>query len=310
MRHESPQKTSGNLAIGRQGMNLPLRTIVPLVQSRPIQQAACAGEFMGSASAVHSGVFRHPIGRFERDCRRLYASAMRRLGFTQFLTRAQGALFIVDPTEFIDRHIACFGMYEGPQMDDLARVCRTRSVDYFLDIGANSGFYSIMLATKGLAREVIAFEPDPGNYAHLIANLYVNGLTGKVRALPYAVGAEAATVTLQEAGAINRGESWIAHPDKAPEEAPSVATHEVRQVRFDDEFAFKDKTIVMKMDVEGSEFHALAGMRRTLRDNLCYAQVELYSDRLEELKAVFASLGYRYLRTEDIDHFFTNMADV
>jgi hypothetical protein len=64
------------------------------------------------------------------------------------------------------------------------------------------------------------------------------------------------------------------------------------------------------MDVEGSEFHALAGMERTLRDNRCYLQVELYSDRFEELKALFARLGYRYLKTNYIDHYFTNIPGV
>ena len=62
-----------------------------------------------------------------------------------------------------------------------------------------------------------------------------------------------------EAGRHNRGESWIVHPDKPPEEAPGVATHRVRQIRFDDEFAIAGKTLVIKMDVEGSEFHALDG---------------------------------------------------
>ena len=55
--------------------------------------------------------------------------------------------------------------------------------------------------------------------------------------------------------------------------------------------------------------HVIKGMERTLKENACYLQVELYSDRLEELKGVFAQLGYRFLHTEDIDHFFTNMPD-
>ena len=75
-------------------------------------------------------------------------------------------------------------------------------------------------------------------------------------------------------------------------------------------FAFGGNTILIKMDVEGSEFHALAGMERTLRDNRCYLQVELYSDRFEDLKALFERLGYRYLKTNYIDHYFTNIPDV
>jgi FkbM family methyltransferase len=254
--------------------------------------------------------FRFPISRVEETARKAYCNTMQWLGYPVFTVSAQGAFFLVDTEDLIDRSIAWFGIWEGDQLEDMARVCRECRADYFFDIGANSGFYSVMFALKRIAPQVIAFEPDPGNYAHLLANLYVNRLAGKVRTLPYAVGAVAGEVELMEAGRHNRGESWIAHPDKPPEEAPGVATHRVRQVRFDDEFAIAGKALVIKMDVEGSEFHALKGMERTLRENRCYLQVELYSDRLDELKAMFAGFGYRYLKTAYIDHYFTNIPDI
>ena len=255
-------------------------------------------------------VFRHPIGAFERKARSLYDQAMRGLGRVPYLARAQGARFVVDTTDLIDREIAINAIWEAEQLEDFAALCRTWPVDCFLDIGANAGVYSVMLAMKNLAGEIIAFEPDPGNRARLEANIAANGLQDRIRVVEDAVGDKPGEVVLMEAGCHNRGESWIAHPDKPPEEAPGVASHVVRQIRFDDVFAFSGKTILIKMDVEGSEFHALAGMERTLRDNRCYLQVELYSDRFEELKALFARLGYRYLKTEYIDHYFTNMTGV
>lgn len=251
--------------------------------------------------------FRFPIGRLEQGLRTLYSEAMRLLGRQPHTVRAQGASFVVDTTDLIDRSIAWFGIWEGEQIEDMAQVCHRFGADYFLDIGANAGVYSILLALKGAAPHVVAFEPDPGNHARLMANLSANELTERIRVLPFAVGSQAGEVELMEAGSHNRGESWIAHPDKPPEEAPGVATHKVRQIRFDDEFSISGKTLVVKMDVEGSEFHALAGMRRTLAENTCYLQVELYSDRFDELKALFAGLGYRYLKTADIDHYFTNI---
>jgi FkbM family methyltransferase len=263
-----------------------------------------------SAQMVSSSPFRYPITAPERFARKLYSETLRRFGVVPFVMPAQGARFLVDTTDLIDRWIAWEGMWEGPQLDAIARVCRAGPADYFLDVGANSGFYSVMIAVKGLARDVIAFEPDPGNFARLTANLALNHLDDKVRALPYAVGAKAAEMTLNQAGAGNRGESWIVHPDQPPEEAAVVATHRVKQIRFDDEFHIAGQRIIMKMDVEGSEFHALAGMERTLRDNQCYVQVELYSNRFDELKALFGRLDYRFLHTEYIDHFFTNMPDV
>jgi FkbM family methyltransferase len=256
-----------------------------------------------------SRYFRYPIGRTELALRKLYSESMRLLGYRIHTVRAQGARFVVDTEDLIDRSIAWFGIWEGDQLEDLAQACRAFKADYFFDIGANAGVYSVLFALKGIVPAVVAFEPDPGNHAHLLANLSANALNEKVRVLPYAVGVQPGEVELMEAGSHNRGESWVAHPDKPPEEAPGVAVHKVRQVRFDDEFTIVGKTLVIKMDVEGSEFHALKGMERTLRENACYLQVELYSDRLDELKALFAGLGYRYLKTSHIDHYFTNIPD-
>jgi FkbM family methyltransferase len=255
-------------------------------------------------------VFRHPIGAFERRLRGLYDRAMRGIGRIPYVARAQGARFVVDTTDLIDRELAINAIWEAEQLEDFAAICRTHHVDCFLDVGANAGVYSIMLAVKNLGGEIIAFEPDPGNRARLLANIAANGLQGRIRVVAAALGDKPGDVILMEAGRHNRGESWIAHPDKPPEEAPGVASHVVRQIRFDDAFAFSNKTILIKMDVEGSEFHALAGMERTLRDNRCYLQVELYSDRFEELKALFSRLGYRYLKTNYIDHYFTNIPGI
>ena len=252
-------------------------------------------------------VFRFPIGRFERFGRRLYCGALRGIGFNKHVIRSQGARFIVDTTDMIDHAVAIDGIWDGDQLEALAAVCRQRPVDVFFDIGANSGIYSVLVAKKRLASEVVAFEPDPGNFARLNANLALNGLAGTVRALPFAVGDCAAEVSLTEAGAYNRGESWISHPD-LPDQPVDGPKHKVRQIRFDDEFALAGKTLVIKMDVEGYEFQALAGMRRTLRDNACYLQVELYSDRLEELKDLFTGMDYRYVYTWGIDHYFTNIS--
>jgi FkbM family methyltransferase len=250
--------------------------------------------------------FHFPIGRFERAWRKLYSTSLRRLGVNPHVVHAQGARFLVDTTDYIDQCIAFDGMWEAPQLEVLAGLCKRKKIDCFIDVGANAGFYSIMFALKNLTDRIIAFEPDPGNYARLAANLALNNLTGRVEAVPLALGDQNGEVTLYEGAKWNRGESTIAEPDQTPKEF----THRIRQTRFDDAFNLARQNIIIKMDVEGYEFHVIKGMERTLKENACYLQVELYSDRLEELKGVFAQLGYRFLHTEYIDHFFTNMPDI
>jgi hypothetical protein len=137
--------------------------------------------------------FRFPITQVELTARKAYCNMMHWLGYRDFVVAAQGAYFVVGTTDLIDRSIAWFGIWEEEQLEDLARVCDAVKTDYFFDIGANAGIYSVLFAVKKLAPQIVAFEPDPGNYAHLMANLHVNKLAAKVRALPLAVGAEAAS---------------------------------------------------------------------------------------------------------------------
>ena len=245
-------------------------------------------------------------GLFEQAVRKLYSGAMQRLGLTPHLTRAQGARFWVDTGDYIDSTISVFGMWERPQLEALAALAIARKVDYFLDIGANSGFYSVMFAVKNLAERIIAFEPDPDNYARLMMNVNANALAGRIETVQLALGDAASEVTLYQGARTNLGESTIVVPEQTPQEV----VFRVRQARFDDLYAISGKTLIVKMDVEGYEFHALAGFERTLRDNSCYLQIEHYGERHEELKARMAGLGYRYLHTEYIDLYFTNMPDV
>ena len=251
-------------------------------------------------------VFRHPIGRLEQRLRRFYCEAMPRLGFRHFIVGAQGARFLIGNVDLIDRHIGWDAMWEPTQLERLAALARARPFDLFLDIGANTGFYSVMMPMKKLTPEAIAFEPDPGNYARLSANLALNGLGDRVRLFPYALGDRKGETRLTQAAAENRGESWLEHADQPAGEV----TIAVEERRFDDEFQFRGRQLLIKMDVESYEFRVLAGMARTLKENSCYLQVELYSPHIEKLKSVFAGLGYRYLGSHEIDHYFTNIAGI
>src|SRR5260221_4363551 len=160
--------------------------------------------------------FRFPIGKLEWTWRKLYSTTLRKLGVNPHVVGAQGARFLVDTTDYIDQCIAFDGMWEAPQLEVLAELCKRRKIDCFIDVGANAGFYSIMFAMKKLTDRIIAFEPDPGNYARLTANLALNDFSGRIEAVPLALGDQNSEVTLYEGAKWNRGESTIAEPDQTP----------------------------------------------------------------------------------------------
>src|SRR5262245_31513882 len=88
-----------------------------------------------------------PAERFLRGC---YSGGLRRIGIARHLTRAQGAWFAVDVKDYIDSCVAYDGMWDAPQMQFLADAAMKARADLFLDVGANTGFYSIMFAVKNL----------------------------------------------------------------------------------------------------------------------------------------------------------------
>jgi FkbM family methyltransferase len=203
--------------------------------------------------------FRHPISRIAQWRRKLADRLGRGLGHMPRVVNAQGARFLVDTTDFIDQCIAWEGMWDGPQLDRLAAVSlAAQPAGYFVDVGANSGFYSVMFATRNLANRIVAFEPDPGNYARLLSNLTLNGLCHRVDARRLALGDAEGDVTLYEGAMWNKGESSIALPDQTPK----GVTHLVQQARFDSLFALSDERIIIKMESKATNSRHLPAWSR------------------------------------------------
>ena len=148
------------------------------------------------------------------------------------------------------------GSAEQDVQDLLGAWLRPGSVYY--DLGANVGFLTLVGARLvGSAGHVYAFEPSPGTAAALRSNVLRNGLTN-VTVIEAAVGATSGTARF----------------DPVDEEASQLATLldpaqeggvEVQVVAIDDFVRDGARPPdVVKIDVEGAEDAAIAGMRETL----------------------------------------------
>ncbi len=77
------------------------------------------------------------------------------------------------------RHVAItsfnFGQYELHDFRVVMRLAKACSV--IVDIGANTGFYSIALGQRYPYAQIVAFEPIPATYGELVRNLTLNGIT-------------------------------------------------------------------------------------------------------------------------------------
>lgn len=143
---------------------------------------------------------------------------------------------------------------------ELARLLRLLAgIDYgFVDCGANIGYWSVFVASRaGGGKPVLAVEASASTFASLAANAapHADRITTVHRAIFNRSGLE---VSLNAEAHEARG---IAADGEASsgETVPSITIDDLL-----DQQGWADHRLVVKLDVEGVEREALAGMERAL----------------------------------------------
>ena len=169
-------------------------------------------------------------------------------------SRLSGARFLCAEN---DRRIAPietinFGGYETEEFTIFRKLIHKKSVIF--DIGANIGWYSLMLAKLLPSLQIYAFEPIPTKYSYLIKNIGINhvsnvhaynfGFSDKKMKIPFYYYPEGSG----NASAVNLSRSTHSKTFYCP-------------VRTIDDFVLENKIKidVIKCDVEGAELLVFQG---------------------------------------------------
>ncbi len=138
----------------------------------------------------------------------------------------------------------------------------------FIDIGANIGFFSIPVAhRRRTACRVYAFEPIAANYEALIKNIELNGLEEEIFPINLAASNLNGRVSMQITTGNRRRTSNAIVLTSWKGFFNHYLYCEVEAVRFDDWMKSRNisRIDVVKIDVEGHEYHTLEGMLDTLQ---------------------------------------------
>jgi FkbM family methyltransferase len=214
------------------------------------------------------------------------------------LVKRDELVFVVDYTAWADKTAVIHGLAERPQTDFLLREIGDRGASIFVDIGAHMGSYAMMVRRHTNCRRIIAFEPDPLNFAHLEANLLVNRMVDSIQSHRLAVS------DMKGVTGFRRGEPPHDVWGKLCNEGEAGDSF-VQTVRLDDMLTVTGETIALKIDIEGHEGRAVTGMRDLLRNNACIIQVECFEERLPGFERQMDELGYHRFHTIAHDHYFS-----
>jgi FkbM family methyltransferase len=188
------------------------------------------------------------------------------------------------------------GNYEPEMAQAILHFVPRGGIAY--DLGANIGYTALLLARAlGASGHVVAFEPLPDNLHRLHQAVDLNGLEARIMVVPAAVGASLGqgTFRIHASGGMGRLE------DGAGRQDGFVAAATVDVVTLDD-FVFGEghaAPAVIKMDLEGGEAAALAGMSRLLRERRPSLLMELHGrPAAADAHSALAAAGYRLHRMQ------------
>ena len=214
-----------------------------------------------------------------------------------------GLLINVTPQEHIQRQLFWYGFYEKKFILTWENFIQKDSV--VIDIGANIGYYSLIASKKAAGGKVYSFEPFSGSYHLLKKNIELNhiqnifpfqlaisnqrdekilfisdpensGMTGFTQAENFAGETEIATAVALE--------QW-------------VKVHDLKKIDF------------IKIDIEGSEYDSLLGMKSVLQVFKPVLFIEVSDMLLQRFNHDFKDL-YNFLQVYGYKPFFIEKPNI
>ena len=234
--------------------------------------------------------------------KRLYPSIVRRylmaIGKVKHKININKFIFEIDIRESIERKTYFLKHYEKKRINYLLENSKKISSEILIDVGANIGFYSILLSNN--FKNIYAFEPNYRNFQALLKNIKLNNLKN-IKVFNFGLGQKKDKL---KGSSNTKGELFqtsgfsISKDNKHGEEVLINLGDEVLK--------FEDKNITIKIDVEGFELFVLKGMKRILSSNNCLLQIEIWKKNKEEIYRFLDYLNYKMICTIDGDTYFIN----
>lgn len=212
-------------------------------------------------------------------------------------SRYRGATFDLLVNEDVGWRIQALKRFEDEEVRAL--TAHVRPDDLVVDVGANQGVYTVLLAKACPRGRVIAFEPLPSNRGLIARNLELNGITN-AETRPEVLSDRPGTVAFSVAA--DSGFSGLRGTGRKPEET----VLQVSATTLDEAFGGKSRAPdVIKIDVEGAELAVLRGGHDLLHDpdrrprallvELNATNQAVYDQAPDEVVRLLRQAGYRPL---------------
>ena len=216
--------------------------------------------------------------------------------------------FFLDFLDPVDRQIIINKNYEHDQVTFLENQMSNDFFSYFLDIGANSGYYSFYFGNKFKKLKILAFEPNIDAFNKFNKTLLKNSFPN-VQIFNFGLSDLEKKVKMK---------SLIRHGYPHTNSTIFDGTHNFdvenykifdAQVKVGDNFfKFKNEKISIKIDVEGHELYTLKGLINNLNQNKCLILIEIGNIKFNEVNNFFKKNNFKKIFKSKyrLDYIYSN----
>ena len=208
-------------------------------------------------------------------------------------------VFELDIRESIERKTYFIREYEKKRMDYLIQTSKKIKSEILIDIGANIGFYSILLSEY--FKIIKSYEPNLRNFHVLNKNIKKNNLQKKVQTFNYGLSNKK---QILKGTSMTKGELFQTSGFFLSEQ--NVEGEDVFVNIGDEVLNFNGEILTIKIDVEGHELFVLQGMKKVLENNYCIIQIEIWDKNYQEINEFLNYLDYKKSKSIDGDTYFSN----
>lgn len=194
-----------------------------------------------------------------------------------FILEFRGLILEINIKEPMDQMIFFHNNYEDRQINFLTKSIKQIKPDLFIDVGANSGFYSLKIGKNFPKLKIISYEPIKKTFKKLQRNIELNKNINKIKI--YNLGLSNKNHVLKMKALVKNNyiqQGGFGVVLKNERIHSSQHTELANFKKGDSHIRKKNKIIFIKIDVEGHELNVLKGMLKILKSNKIFLQVEIF----------------------------------
>lgn len=246
--------------------------------------------------------------------KRLYPSIVKKLFFIfnigDISFKFFDVNFFLNINEPMEKDILLFDYYENEQINFLIQRLKNENFDYFFDIGANSGLYSLIIGNLFSSIKIKSFEPIKNSIKKFKNNLSINKNINNIEIYHFGLSNKNSELLMKAYKKKNFIQSGGFGVAKKNENLKNLHTELAFFKKTDDLIDVKNKKLMIKIDTEGHEFEVLEGMNKIILNNKILFQIEIFDKNFTKIENMLKKKKFQIINSisngHKTDYFFSN----